>query len=182
MALQMSKNARRMAAAAVAVAGVVAVGSLSMAGGATAKGDHMRVGWPRTGGGVSSARATAGAQGADLVVRAVQTRGRDIDLGRAGESPGDFNLFEERLYKPGTHNVVGRDTARCELGITTIQCDATFKILGNGKIVIAGALFADQDNTLVITGGTGRYAGLGGSMRFFDGPGNSTRLAFYFDG
>jgi hypothetical protein len=180
MAFQISRNGRRKAAAAVAAAGVVAGGGLWMAGGATAQSDTMKAGWPHSSGAASTAHARAGTQGADLVVRTVETRSHNVDLGRSGETPGDFFLFEERAYKAGTQNVIGRDAARCELGITTFQCGATLKVFGKGKIVVDGALFGENDNKLVITGGTGRYAGVGGEMRIGDGPGNASTLAFYF--
>jgi hypothetical protein len=114
------------------------------------------------------------------VVQTKEVRADNVDVGRKGDSPGDFFVFEERAYKPGTQTVIGRDAARCEMDIRTFQCGATLQVFGEGKIVVDGALFADKDNLFAITGGTGSYAGVGGTMRALDGPGNSSTLVFNF--
>jgi hypothetical protein len=66
------------------------------------------------------------------------------------------------------------------LGIRAFHCSGTINIKGRGKIVIDGALMGERDNTLVITGGTRRFAGVGGTLRVLDGPGGSELLAFDF--
>jgi allene oxide cyclase len=171
---------RRKAAAAVVIASVVAGGAVSMAGGATAESATTEAGWPGASAGASSAPASASARGADLVVQTRETRAAGVDLGEAGDSPGDFFHFEERAYRPGTQDVIGRDAVRCELGIRTFQCVATIKVFGKGKIVVEGALFGEQDSSIAITGGTGRYSGVGGTLHLLEGAGGSSLLAFHF--
>ena len=167
----------------LAVAGVVAGGSLSLAGGATAEGNGLEAGWPQARGPVSSARMSALAHGADLAVRTEEVRDAFafVDVGEPGESTGDFVHFEERLHHPRSEEVVGRAAVRCEMGVRTFTCSATLKIFGEGKIVVESATFGERDNKFAITGGTGSYAGLGGTLRPIEGPDGGTRLVLFFD-
>jgi hypothetical protein len=127
----------------------------------------------------SLARASHGARGADLVVRTEEVRAAGVDLDPAGDSPGDFFHFEEIAYEPGTDRIVGRDAVRCELGIRAFHCTGTLRINGKGKIVIDGALLGEQDDKLAITGGTGRFAGVGGTLTVIESE-EVTLLSFNF--
>lgn len=168
----------RIAAIVVAAASVVGGGAFAMAGGASAESGATRVGWPVSSSAGPSAQAAASR--ADLVVRTREVRGAGVDLDPAGDSPGDFFHFEEIAFQPGTNRVVGRDAVRCELGIRSFSCTGTIRINGKGKIVIDGALFGFRGLTFAITGGTGRYAGVGGTLHVMEGAGGSTLLAFDF--
>ena len=86
-----------------------------------------------------------------------EVRTADVDTGDPGESPGDFFLFESRLLHPHTGDLVGVDSGKCMIAIRTFVCDATARIHGKGKIVVAGAFFSENDGVLPITGGTGAY-------------------------
>jgi len=180
MSMQSTVRRSRKAAIALAAAGVVAGGSLSLAGGATAGDGGIEAGWPQASGSVSASRLSARAHGADLVVLSTQVRDETVDVGEAGESTGDVGHFEERLHQPGSDKVVGRDAAQCEIGIRSFKCSATFKIFGKGKIIVEGAVFSGRDNKFAITGGTGDYAGVGGTFRPFNEPDGTSRLVFFF--
>ncbi len=180
MSMQLSVQRGRKAAVALAVAGVVVGGGLSMAGGATAGSGELDAGWPHASGSGSSARMSAREHGADLVLRGVEVRAAEVDLGEAGMSAGDFFHFEERFHRPGSREIIGKGAARCEVGVRTFHCAGTVKIFGKGKIVVEGALFGREENRIPITGGTGDYAGVGGTMRPFSGPDESSRLVFFF--
>lgn len=124
----------------------------------------------------SSARRPAG-QTLLLVTEEVRSAG--VDVGRRGESPGDFFMFEERLYDRSGSRVVGRDSVRCEVRIRTFSCEGTILVNGRGKIHVAGALFGPRDNVVPVTGGTGHFSGVGGELSVFDLRGGRTLLAFH---
>ena len=107
-----------------------------------------------------------------------EVRTADVDTGDPGESPGDFFLFESRLLHPSTGDVVGVDSGKCMLAIRTFVCDATARINGKGKIVVAGAFFHENDGVLPITGGTGAYRDAAGQLFVQDLPNGDTRLTF----
>ena len=180
MSMQVSGRRGQKAAVALAVMGAVVGGGLSMAGGATAESGELSAGWPQASASGSSARVSAREHGADLVLQGKEVRSAEVDLGEAGESTGDFFHFEERYSEPGTRDVVGKGAARCEVGIRTYVCNGTFKVFGKGKIVVDGAFFGPRDDRLAITGGTGDFAGVGGTMRALSNHDGTSRLVFFF--
>ena len=122
--------------------------------------------------------AEVGEDGETLVFFAVLTDEADVDLPPAGETPGDFFLFEEQLYTDrALTQPAGSDSVRGELSLTTITFEATFKLSG-GKIRIAGSLFGPLDITFPITGGTGEYRDAGGVFIPFELPNGDTALIF----
>jgi hypothetical protein len=94
-------------------------------------------------------------------------RGRGVNVGPNGESPGDMFFFEERLYNRSETEVVGESSVRCQQGLRTYTCEATFRLEGSGKIVMGSAFFAPRDNTVPVTGGTQRFKGVGGAIQIF---------------
>jgi len=146
-----------------------------------ARGDRMEFrGWPagKAAGSVAQSQRSSSADDVQtLIVAPVGVRAQDVDLGEAGWSAGDFFIFEETLYDSTGASKVGRDTVRCELGIRTFSCEATFKIDGRGKIRVAGALFAEWDNVVPVTGGTKEFKDVGGQLRVLE-EGGETLLAF----
>ena len=107
-----------------------------------------------------------------------EVRTADVDTGDPGESPGDYFLFESRLLHPHTGDLVGVDSGKCMIAIRTFVCDATARINGKGKIVVAGAFFSENDGVLPITGGTGAYREAAGQLFVRDLPNGDTRLTF----
>ena len=107
-----------------------------------------------------------------------EVRNADVDTGDPGESPGDYFLFESRLLHPASGDVLGVDSGKCMLAIRTFVCDATARINGKGKIVVAGAFFSENDGVLPITGGTGAYREAAGQLFVRDLPNGDTRLTF----
>ena len=107
-----------------------------------------------------------------------EVRNADVDTGDPGESPGDYFLFESRLLHPASGDVVGVDSGKCMIAIRTFVCDATARINGKGKIVVAGAFFSENDGVLPITGGTGAYREAAGQLFVRDLPNGDTRLTF----
>lgn len=161
------------------IAAVVAVGVLAGAGAwsALASGSsgaaapRHDTSWPVAAAPGAAEEAAQVARARDrqtIKVREVQTRGRYIDVGPQGESPGDYFVFEGRLLQKGEQ--VGRDSGRCLAGVRTFTCEATASLDGRGKIVVGGTLFTDQrDFRLAVTGGTGAYKDARGQLLVEEG-------------
>jgi hypothetical protein len=169
---------------AILIVGTVAVlaGLPSTASGASRHTD--RHGWP-----VSSARSAAAithaahasvARKGGTVITALEIEQRSafVDVGDAGDSPGDYFLFESDLKTPDGSRTVGRDSGKCMLAIRTFVCDATASFFHRGKIQVAGAFFTESDARIPIVGGTGEFRDAGGTVTVKDLPSGNTLLTF----
>ncbi len=179
-----SRTALVSAVALVLGAGLFGVTALPASGDPTAATDHRSAAdWNtiRVASVAAAQRrmdAEAGEGDETLVVFAVPTDDVDVDVPPAGDTPGDFFLFEEQLYTdPALTQPIGRDSARGEFGLSTLTFEATFK-LDDGKIRIAGSLFGPADLIFPITGGTGEYRDAGGVFIPFTLPNGTTLLLF----
>ena len=137
-------------------------------------------GWPSSTKSSSAQIAKASAKEGTHVFTVIEheVRTADVDAGDPGESAGDYFLFESRLLHPNTGDLVGVDSGKCMIAIRTFVCDATARINGKGKIVVAGAFFSENDGVLPITGGTGAYREAAGQLFVRDLPNGDTRLTF----
>jgi hypothetical protein len=112
-------------------------------------------------------------------------RGREtyVDVGRSGESPGDFVLFASQLRsRDDGARLVGHAAARIDLGIDAFPLSGTFLIKGRGKILAAGTAFPGKErpvNRLAITGGTGQFKNARGELEFF-GPLEDGSILYVF--
>ncbi len=141
------------------------------------------MGWPgRAVTSVAEAQrlSTAAGPGDDstLIVVTRQVRGAGVDVGAEGDSPGDFFIFEEKVFNSTGGNPIGRDSIRCELGLRTFTCEGTIRINGRGKLRVAGTLFRPKDNVVPVTGGTRDFRGVGGTLKVYDLPNRETVLVF----
>ena len=98
-----------------------------------------------------------------LVFRTREVRATDVDADGDGEfGPGDYFLFEERLFRGGEQ--VGRDAVRCMLNHRAIMCDGTL-FIGAGNIEVADSgFFESRGFQLGVTGGTGHYRDAAGTL------------------
>jgi len=162
---------RRIAAGATAMLLVGAVAWTALASGSSGGAARHDTSWPVAAapGAAQEAVQEARARGSQTIkVREIQNRGRYIDVGKPGESPGDYFIFESRLMRQGEQ--VGRDSGRCMLGVRTFTCEATASLAGEGKIVVGGTLFSDRsDFRLAITGGTGAFKDARGVLTVVEG-------------
>lgn len=157
-------------ALAALVAGVAWLGI----GAASAGADDRRFeGWGRSAASLAQAQQLAGTDQAITLI-AEPVRGRGVDIGANGQSPGDMFFFEEKLYNESRTKVVGKDSVRCQSGVRTYICEATLRLEGRGKIVVSSALFARRDNIVAVIGGTRHFKGVGGAMQVFDLPGGKS--------
>lgn len=86
------------------------------------------------------------------------------DTGTPGDSPGDLLTFDQPLLD-AQQNRIGTNSGTC---IRTrpghsFQCQWTLS-LDDGTIQVAGREFEQGESGIAIVGGTGRYAGIFGSM------------------
>jgi hypothetical protein len=158
----------RRSAVVIAAASLAAVAAWFGMGSSTASADERRFeGWGRQVASISEAEQMADVdQSMTLVGEFV--RGRGVDVGPNGPSPGDMFFFEEQLYNRSQTEVVGKSSVRCQAGVSTYICDGTLRLDGTGKIVVGGAFFAPRDNTVPVTGGSHRFKAVGGAMQIFD--------------
>ncbi|MDQ3104016.1 MAG: hypothetical protein M3Q87_02110 [Actinomycetota bacterium] len=163
---------------ALAVTGLVT--SMALTGPATAGGsDGYDGGWPTELVDGEAATASRAARPSDQVIRLRAGGGRETDVdadGDGGFSPGDYFVFEERLFRRGEQ--VGRDSVLGMINHRSIMFDGTLT-RGSGKIEVAGTVFfrASGSIQLAVTGGTGRYRDAAGTFTVRDG-GEGPRALF----
>jgi hypothetical protein len=96
----------------------------------------------------------------------------DIDVGEDGFSPGDYNVFVDKLLDPKTGRKAGRDYGKFTVirpignNDAAIMVDAMF-FLPNGKIsVYVAGKFSDfgEGTSYPVTGGTGHFENVTGSV------------------
>ena len=113
---------------------------------------------------VSSASASPGPERRTLSFTNAIDSFTPLDLGPAGPSAGDQFLVASHIV---SGNVTGGTAASCQV-VTTAgpgvkQCEVDFQ-LAKGTVTTRGLTDTAQVSvTLVVTGGTGRYAGAHGS-------------------
>lgn len=89
-----------------------------------------------------------------------------VDLEANGDSSGDLLTFHNEIYDETNQNVVGSDHGDCvriEVGVSW-EC-RWVTILTDGSITVEGKFLDVGPSVLAITGGTGAYKDVAGSMR-----------------
>ncbi|MDQ3104505.1 MAG: hypothetical protein M3Q87_04700 [Actinomycetota bacterium] len=168
------------------VVGVVALGvtglvaSMALTGPATAGDnsgfDNYHGGWPTELVDGDIATTSRADRPSDQVIRLRARTVRDtvVDTGDAGFSPGDYSVFENKLFKRGEQ--VGRDSVRCMVNHRSVMCHGTLT-RGSDNLAMAGTFFfrAGGPIQLAVTGGTGSYRDAAGTFTVRaggKGPGN----------
>jgi len=87
------------------------------------------------------------------------------DLGAKGDSAGDILTFANEVFDKDNANKLGSDNGWC---IRTVvgkawECFWTLT-LEDGQITVEGPFYDAGDSVLAITGGTGEYTGVDGTM------------------
>jgi hypothetical protein len=87
------------------------------------------------------------------------------DLGAKGDSVGDLLTFANPVFAADDKTSLGSDQGYCIRVVVgkSWECFWTL-ILKDGEITIEGPYYDKADSTMVVTGGTGKYAGAKGSM------------------
>ena len=166
---------RRVLLPTLVVIALAAVAAVAMAAGSSSS-TSSTLKWGTTGD-ANAASADATPKGMHrLVVYTTLVRETFVDVGEAGESAGDMDIFEDRVWNRARTRVIGRSSAECTLRITTVSCNGTIWLRGRGSLQVNGVLFDGRG--FPVTGGTGRFAGAGGQMMPVSVGDRTTRLVF----
>jgi len=88
-----------------------------------------------------------------------------IDMGKAGKSAGDLDVYSQALYnKRITTKAIGHGKMTCTaVGTTGQSCTAAY-FLPQGEIVVQGVITSRLIYELAVIGGTGLYNNVRGSL------------------
>jgi hypothetical protein len=120
------------------------------------------------------------ARGHTVTVIEHATTDATTDTGVAGDSAGDVLTFANDVFDAADANKVGTDNGYCIRTVagTAYECNWTV-FLPRGQITVEGPFYDAKDSTLAITGGTGRYRHVRGTMDLQSREGG-TKYAFVF--
>ena len=105
-----------------------------------------------------------------------------IDLGAKGDSVGDLLTFANPIYDAANKAKLGSDQGYCVRVVVgkSWECFWTL-ILAEGQITVEGPFFDTGDSVMVVTGGTGKYAGAKGDMKLHSRDAKSTAYDFTYE-
>jgi allene oxide cyclase len=105
-----------------------------------------------------------------------------VDLGAKGDSVGDLLVFANKVYDSANKTQVGSDQGYCVRTVVgkSWECFWTL-ILKAGQITVEGPFMDSGDSLMVVTGGSGKYAGAKGSMKLHPRDATPTGYDFTYD-
>ena len=105
-----------------------------------------------------------------------------IDLGAKGDSVGDLLTFANPIYDAANKTKLGSDQGYCVRVVVgkSWECFWTL-LLADGEITVEGPFYDTGDLVMVITGGTGKYAGAKGDMKLHARDAKSTAYDFLYE-
>lgn len=105
-----------------------------------------------------------------------------VDLGAKGDSVGDLLVFANKVYDAGNKSQVGTDQGYCVRTIVGKSWECFWTLtLAAGQITVEGPFLDTGDSLMVVTGGTGKYAGAKGSMKLHPRDATPTGYDFTYD-
>ena len=112
-----------------------------------------------------SGQAAAAGSTIKLVERAT-TDAVSVHGGKAADNVGDILTFANPIYDAANSKMLGSDQGFCVRTIIgkSFECHWTLT-LADGQIAVDGPFLDAGDSMLVVTGGTGAYAGARGQMK-----------------
>jgi len=105
-----------------------------------------------------------------------------IDIGPKGDSVGDLLTFANPVFDAADKVQVGTDQGYCirvAVG-KSWECFWTL-MLKDGQITVEGPFFDSGDSVMVVTGGSGKYAGAKGSMKLHARDAKGSAYDFGYD-
>jgi allene oxide cyclase len=105
-----------------------------------------------------------------------------IDLGAKGDSVGDLLTFANPIYDAANKTKLGSDQGYCVRVVVgkSWECFWTL-LLADGEITVEGPFYDTGDSVMVVTGGTGKYAGAKGAMKLHSRDAKSTSYDFVYE-
>jgi hypothetical protein len=98
------------------------------------------------------------------------------------DTVGDLLVFANKVYDAANKVEVGSDQGYCVRTIAgkSWECFWTLLLKG-GQITVEGPFMDSGDSLLVVTGGTGKYAGARGSLKLHPRDATPTGYDFIYD-
>lgn len=98
------------------------------------------------------------------------------------DSVGDLLVFANKVYDAADRAEVGSDQGYCVRTVAgkSWECFWTL-LLKSGQITVEGPFRDAGDSLLVVTGGTGKYAGARGSLKLHPRDATPTGYDFTYD-
>jgi len=133
--------------------------------------------------GLTAALAVLPAMAGEKIVVVERPVGEtSVDLGAKGDSVGDLLVFANKVYDAGNKTEIGSDQGYCVRTIVGKSWECFWTLtLKAGQITVEGPFMDLGDSLLVVTGGTGKYAGAKGSMKLHPRDATPTGYDFVYD-
>ena len=128
----------------------------------------------------AAAQPASAAERLQVVERAMTDT--TVDLGPKGDSVGDLLTFANPVYDAANKTQLGTDQGYCVRVVVgkSWECFWTL-ILAGGEITVEGPFYDSGDSVMVITGGTGKYAGAKGDMKLHARDAKGTAYDFIYE-
>jgi hypothetical protein len=105
-----------------------------------------------------------------------------VDLAAKGDSVGDMLVFANGVFDAANKTQVGADQGYCVRTIVGKSWECFWTLtLKAGQITVEGPFLDAGDSLLVVTGGTGKYAGAKGSLKLHPRDATPTGYDFTYD-
>jgi hypothetical protein len=105
-----------------------------------------------------------------------------VDLGAKGDSVGDLLVFANKVYDSANKTQLGSDQGYCVRTVVGKSWECFWTLtLKAGQITVEGPFMDEGDSLLVVTGGSGKYAGAKGSMKLHPRDPTPTGYDFTYD-
>jgi allene oxide cyclase len=105
-----------------------------------------------------------------------------VDLGAKGDSVGDLLVFANKVYDEGNKALMGSDQGYCVRTIVGKSWECFWTLtLKAGQITVEGPFMDSGDSLMIVTGGTGKYAGAKGSMKLHPRDATPTGYDFTYE-
>jgi hypothetical protein len=132
---------------------------------------------------LAAALAAGGAPAAETIKLVERPVGEvTVDLAAKGDSVGDMLVFANGVFDADNKVQVGSDQGYCIRTIVGKSWECFWTLtLKAGQITVEGPFMDLGDSLLVVTGGTGKYAGAKGSMKLHPRDATPTGYDFVYD-
>jgi allene oxide cyclase len=132
---------------------------------------------------VAVVNATAGSSGSKdgATIHVIEHATTDAVTNGSGDAEGNILTFHNAVFDSANSGKVGSDQGYCiriEVG-KSWECNWT-TFLPGGQITVEGPFFDTSDSTIAVTGGTGAYRNVRGSMDLHARNAAGTEFDFVF--